>query len=67
MLDHGVVKPLALSVSYTLAAVLLIALRFAGAVSWPWLWVLCPLWLPLVISGIAFASLIAMLGRSDLP
>jgi len=67
MVDRGMVRLLALPVSYALAALLLVAVRFAGVVTWPWLWVLCPLWLPLVISGITFTGLIAMLGRSDLP
>jgi hypothetical protein len=35
-------------------------------VSWHWIWVLCPLWAPFALSGIAFASLILLrLVRAD--
>jgi hypothetical protein len=67
MVDRGVLWLLGLSTSYSLAALILVALRFAGVVSWPWLWVLCPLWIPVVLTSIAFAGLMAMLGRVDSP
>ena len=65
MLGGGLVGLLALLVGYTLAAVLLVALRFAGDIGGPWLWILSPIWLPVVFSAIAFAGLVATLGRTD--
>lgn len=32
-----------------LLGILFIGLKLAGIIDWPWLWVLCPLWLPLAI------------------
>jgi len=31
------------------AAIILIFLKLIGEISWPWIWVLCPLWMPFVI------------------
>ena len=33
----------------TLLLVLFIALKLTGVIDWPWIWVLSPLWIPLVI------------------
>ena len=33
-----------------LATVLLSALKVSGVITWSWLWVLSPLWIPLVIA-----------------
>ena len=49
---------LALGIGYSLMAILLAALRIHGAIEWSWLWILCPLWLPLILTGIGFASFI---------
>ena len=59
MVDQGV-RLLMLSAGYSLAALILVALRVADAISWAWLWVLCPLWLPFALTGIAFASYIVV-------
>jgi hypothetical protein len=67
MLGGGLVRLLALLAGYALVAVLLVALRFAGDIGGPWLWILAPIWLPLVFSAIAFAGLVAALGRTDAP
>ena len=48
---------LALTSSYSLAAVLLVAFRVARAIDWPWLWILAPLWLPFAVAGITLAAL----------
>lgn len=40
-----------------LLAVLFIALKLTGTVSWPWIWVLAPLWVPTV----AVFSILALL------
>ena len=58
MADHGGLRLLALLTSYSLVTLIFVALRVAGTISWAWLWVLCPLWLPFVLVGIAFASFI---------
>lgn len=34
----------------------LIVLKASGDIEWPWRWVLAPLWVPLVIAGVAVAS-----------
>lgn len=31
-------------------AILFIGLKLGGVITWPWLWVLSPLWIPLVIA-----------------
>lgn len=33
-----------------LLALLFIGLKLTGFISWPWLWVLCPLWIPVLIA-----------------
>jgi hypothetical protein len=30
-------------------AILFIGLKLAGIIAWSWLWVLCPLWIPLAL------------------
>lgn len=32
-----------------LLLILFIGLRLAGVISWPWIWVLAPMWIPLAI------------------
>lgn len=32
-----------------LLAVLFIGLKLGGVISWPWIWVLSPIWLPIVL------------------
>ena len=51
---------LALTSSYSLATILLLALRLAGVIHWSWLWILSPLWLPLAVVGVTFAGLALM-------
>jgi hypothetical protein len=59
--------PLTLSVGYTLAALLMVALRLAGDVDGPWFWILTSIWFPFVVTVIAFADLVVTLGRADAP
>jgi hypothetical protein len=40
-------------------AILFIGLKLGGVISWSWLWVLSPLWIPLAI-GIAFLLLLGI-------
>jgi hypothetical protein len=67
-MDRGALKLLALATSYSLVVLLLVALRLAGEITWSWIWVLSPLWVPAILMGISFAVLLAMLGRvNDVP
>lgn len=34
-----------------LLAILFIALKLTGVITWSWLWVLAPIWIPFVIVG----------------
>ena len=38
---------------FGLLCVTFVVLRLCGVISWPWLWVLSPIWLPLAVSIIA--------------
>lgn len=38
----------------TLLAVLFIALKLTGYIDWSWLWVLAPIWIP-ILAGLVFA------------
>ena len=39
--------------------ILFIGLKLTGYVAWPWLWVMAPLWVPLIIYGlVAVAALV---------
>lgn len=45
------------------AAIILIFLKLIGEITWPWIWILCPLWLPLAITvGIFGIILCLMIG-----
>jgi len=57
---------LALAAGYLLMALAFIALRLAGEITWSWLWVLSPLWIPLVLTAVSFVILITARGRVDL-
>jgi hypothetical protein len=51
--------------SFSLATILLLALRLTGAIGWPWLWVLSPLWLPAAATAAVLAGWAAfgLIGR----
>ena len=34
----------------TLLGVLFIALKLCNVITWPWVWVLAPIWIPIVLS-----------------
>lgn len=36
----------------TLLAIVFITLKLTGNITWPWLWVLAPIWEPLLLAGI---------------
>jgi energy-coupling factor transporter transmembrane protein EcfT len=46
----------------TLLTVLFIGLKLAGAISWSWLWVLSPTWIPLALVITFFAVVLAFPG-----
>lgn len=39
-----------------LLAVAFIVLKLTGVISWSWLWVLGPLWVPLIVGFLLFAA-----------
>ena len=43
-------------------ALLLIGLRLAGVIAWPWLWALAPLWLPICLV-IIIACIVVLCGK----
>ena len=47
---------------FELLALLFIGLRIAGITTWPWIWVLSPLWVPLSIA-ILIACVLVLLGK----
>ena len=47
---------------FELLALLFIGLRLAKVITWPWLWVLAPLWVPLSIA-ILIACVLVLLGK----
>lgn len=40
-----------------------IVLKLTGFIEWPWLWVLSPIWLPVMLMGILFVVFIVLDGR----
>jgi hypothetical protein len=56
---------LVLVTGYWVAALCLVELRLHGTVTWSWLWVLSPLWLPLAIIGLVVVGLAATMGMLD--
>jgi len=36
-------------------------LKLCGTISWPWLWVLSPIWIPLALAGASVAVLCVVL------
>ncbi len=43
----------------SLLGLLFIGLKLGGAIDWPWLWVLSPLWLPLALVAVILAVVVA--------
>jgi uncharacterized protein (DUF983 family) len=43
-----------------LLTVLFIGLKLTGVIAWSWVWVLSPLWIPLVILALMFAVIFAV-------
>ena len=51
---------------YGLIAVFLLALKLAGGISWPWEWVLAPIWAPwaLAVAVLAWFGAMSLYGFS---
>lgn len=45
-----------------LLGLLFLGLKFFGVVSWPWLWVLAPFWLPFALLAAALLIMAMVLG-----
>ena len=45
-----------------LLALLLIGLKLGQVITWPWLWVLAPIWAPIAIAGVFVLCCFAMAG-----
>ena len=41
-----------------LLTIVFITLKLCGAIDWPWLWVLSPIWISLALVAVAFAILV---------
>lgn len=42
-----------------------IVLKLVHVITWSWVWVLCPLWLPIAVVGIIMLIAIIILGWSE--
>ena len=48
-----------------LLAIAFIILKLCGVISWSWLWVLAPLWMPIVIAAAIIAVTLALICISE--
>lgn len=44
--------------------IVFIVLKLCGVITWSWMWVLSPIWMPLLI-GIVLVLIVVMLKRGD--
>ncbi|WP_019214468.1 hypothetical protein [Fenollaria massiliensis] len=49
----------------TLLAIVFITLKLTGNITWPWLWVLAPIWAPLLLAGIIVYILVIIADLKD--
>lgn len=54
-----------ISISAGTLTILLAILKTTGVINWPWLWVLCPIWITLAICAVIIlvAIIIAILDK----
>lgn len=50
-----------IDINFVLITLIFIVLKLTGVVNWGWLWVLSPLWLPIVIS-LCFVVILLLVG-----
>lgn len=43
-------------ITLSLLLVAFVVLKLCGVIDWPWIWVLSPIWIPLVIAGIVLLA-----------
>ena len=48
---------------FGLLAILFIALKLTGVITWSWLWVLAPIWIPFVIVVFILASIVIIANK----
>lgn len=46
--------------------IIFIILKVSSQIDWPWIWVLCPLWIPAAVCILIFAILFLIVGTTDL-
>lgn len=42
----------------SILTIIFVILKLCGVIDWSWLWVLCPIWITLLITAIAFAVIL---------
>ena len=47
----------------SLLAILFITLKLTGVITWSWLWVLAPIWIPFVIIVFILASIVIIANK----
>lgn len=51
------------SISLPFITLILVVLKLTGVIDWSWIWVTCPLWIPIImLFGILFTALGLVLG-----
>lgn len=58
------IEAVALAVAVVLAAVFVV-MKMNGGLSWPWLWVLSPLWAPFLIMALLVVAVIIAVWTHD--
>lgn len=51
-----------LQFTWSVFAMVFVALKALNLIDWPWVWVLCPLWAPLAIVGLVLTFAITLPG-----
>ena len=46
----------------TLLGIVFVVLQLCNVINWPWIWVLCPFWIPIAIALVGLIMMIVFLG-----
>lgn len=46
-----------------LLTVLFVGLKLCGVIAWPWVWVVAPIWIPMVIVFVGVCIILGVQGR----